>query len=389
MKLLTVHPGASYATADLYNGIVPQLASLGVETFEYDLESRFADSRLWLDIVWRRMGKPTPKYTSRDIIYGASKDVVERVLRWEVDGVLIFTGMFLDPDFIHLLWRAKIRTAIILTESPYDDIWQEPLLPFIDVAWTNERTSVERLRKANPRVHYLPHAYRPELHRPQANEPPEVQEFARSHDVLFVGSMFAERADLLRQVDWTGIDFGLYGDWRGLGPRSKLRQHLAGGIVYNELTAALYRRCKIGLNLYRQSIGWGRHAPRVSDAESMNPRSIELAACGTFQISHYRDEIAETFGDAVATFQSADELGHLIRYYLQHPEEREDKARRAMEAIRGHTFAERAATILRDLASAGWPTSQSEIVRWPSTTGAKGACTLPPRPQRPQFLSPA
>lgn len=369
MRLLVVHPGAGYSTADIYNGLVPALESAGVEVKPYDLESRLIVAKHELRWYSKASGKA---HNDADVVYGASRDVIERALRWNVDGVLVVSGMFLHPDLLILLRRAGLRTAILLTESPYDDGHQMRITPLADVVWTNERSSVERLASVNPRTTYLPPAFDPQSHFPPSGM---VTGLPDGHDVLFIGSYFEERQKLLESVDWSGIDLGLYGQWRPLGSRSKLRQHLRGGTTDNTVAAALYRRAKIGLNLYRESVGWGRGADRVTQAESLNPRALELAACGTFQISNYRPEVAEVFGDAVPTFKTAEELGQLVRYFLQHPDERADKARRAMEAVRGHTFAAMAATILTDLDRAGWPVHSKESESWLSITAAREECT--------------
>jgi spore maturation protein CgeB len=80
----------------------------------------------------------------------------------------------------------------------------------------------------------------------------------------------------------------------------------------------------------------------------MNPRAYELAACGVFQISDYRAEIPEVFGDAVPTFAPG-ELENILRAYLNDSPARRYAARQARQRILPHTFAARAAQVLADL----------------------------------------
>lgn len=339
---------------------------MGVEIYEYNLEENLETSTHYLHSEWVRRGKPEKKYTQADVVYIASYRALERALRSQVDGVLIFSAMFFHPDLFVLMRRAHIRTAALLSESPYDDDMQARDLPYIDVAWTNERSSVRTLRQANPNVNYMPHAYNPDLHYPvggdaHSPEPERDMKWGEesdvpSHDVVFVGSMFAERVDLLSQVDWTGIDLGLYGEWSGLPSRHKLRKYVKRGVVNNWYAAALYRKAKIGLNLYRESMGWGKDAPRLptGSAESMNPRTLELAACGCFQLSQWRSEIAETFGTSVPTFENVTEMERLIHYYLLAAGERKLRAHKALQAVQPHTFAARAQSIVNDLERAEW-----------------------------------
>ncbi len=231
-----------------------------------------------------------------------------------------------------------------MSESPYDDDAQLRVAPFADICFTGERVSVPVLARANPNTHYLPHAAAPWHF--AAWEDHDVP----AHDVVFVGTMFQERIEALLAVNWDGIDLGLYGGFELLGSRSRLRQYIRGGVVSNLKTAALYRRAKVGLNLYRTSIGFGRDAPRVKHAESLNPRAYELAACGTFQLSDDRAEVHEVFGTAVPTFTTPKELEILIRQFLPRERERRAMADLARRAVEPHTYAARAAAVIETLA---------------------------------------
>jgi hypothetical protein len=94
--------------------------------------------------------------------------------------------MFLHPDILVLLRRAHIPVAVVLTESPYDDAMQQSrVAPFVELLWTNERTSVDVLRQINLNTHYLPHAYDSSVHHADTSRDPSD---VPSHDVVFVGS---------------------------------------------------------------------------------------------------------------------------------------------------------------------------------------------------------
>jgi spore maturation protein CgeB len=356
--LLGVHPGASYATHDVYAGLVHALREQGFTIHDYNLDARIERAGSWLRHCWRRAGRPDPKPTTADILYRAGVEALERALRFDVDGVLVVSAMYLHPDLLILMRRAGLRTAVVFTESPYDDLMQSRVAQLADVCWTNERSSVPVLRVANPQTYYLPSAYDPARHRPDADADVEVPE----NDVVFIGSCFDERIQLLSAVDWSGIDLGIYGSWESLPSRSRLRRYLRGNVVSNDVSAMLYRRARIGLNLYRRSVGFGRGAPQIAHAESLNPRAYELAACGVFQLSDYRAEVAEQFGDLVPTFDGASQLGELVRFYLDRPSDRAEKAAAARQAVASHTFAARAAQLAAQLQT-----------RWSAPPIARGA----------------
>lgn len=367
MKLLLVGAGTATSTYDVEQGYADAFAQLGADVRFYGLSQRLDAARDWLLKLWRRRGSlPKDRPGWPDAIYRGSIEALEMALRFDVDWVVIVSGMYFHPDVVDFLRRARVRTAVLLTESPYEDAKQARLASLADLCWTNERTSVERLRLANPRVRYLAHAYDPNRH--TLFEPP--LETVPSHDVIFVGSGFAERIQTLEQIDWTGIDLGLYGYWSLLGSRSKLRQYVRGGPVPNDRTVALYRRARVGLNLFRTSVAYGRHAPRVAHAESANPRTFELAACGVFQVSDIRPEIGDLFDSSIPQATSPREMESLVRRALADPEWRQACADRARQLVAPHTFAARAAQALADLAEAA---QVQESVGWQSNTRARTA----------------
>ena len=59
--------------------------------------------------------------------------------------------------------------------------------------------------------------------------------------------------------------------------------------------------------------------------------------------------VAETFGDAVPTFEQASDLERLIRTYLADEGARTALAARLPALVAGHTFAARAEQIMRDI----------------------------------------
>lgn len=345
MKILVVHPGADWSTADVHDGLVGALKRQGHEIIHYALNGRIAFSYGFLQYCWRKNGRRQERPTRADGVYMAGSQVIERALRFKVDWVLIISAMYLAPDWLVLLRRAGLKTAVVFTESPYDDAQLVRLAPYIDVCFTNERTSVPVLRQANQRTYYLPHAYDPAKHHPKAVD----GEDAPAHDVVFVGTGFEERVQLLNAVNWDGIDLGLYGNWQMLGSRARLRRYVRGSCTDNDKTAELYRRARIGLNLHRTTMEWGRNSHHITTAESLNPRAYELAACGVFTISDYRPEVAEVFGSLVPTFMNPTELEFLIRGYLDNNTYRREIARALPEAVRHCTFDERAAQIVAEL----------------------------------------
>lgn len=395
MRILLVQPGASFSTDDVYRGYRDALLRRGHEVIDYMLDEHIKcefDRQKGVLMYGRRKGQrmlkaalnvgdeaaaaaaaeylknlPPPKPHIDHVVEEASKQVVLAALSILPHWVVVVSGMFLHPNAFIMLSRCGARVALMLTESPYDDEKQRFIAPYADVVFTNEKSSVDYLRKTggsdfgpiqrfgNPNTHYLPHAIDLANHK---SGPQPGDEEIPAHDVVFVGSGFTERTEMLSQVNWTGIDFGLYGKWPYLGSRHPLRQYLCRPpgadptlkltasdlIVPNNTAAALYRRAKIGLNLHRSTIGMGKFAPRIQEAWSLNPRARELAAAGCFTISDYRPEAEEVFqGIDYPTFRTPEELEQLIRRYLADDSARERLAAQLPEAVLADTFDARVA----------------------------------------------
>lgn len=351
LKILLVHPGASWSTADVEAGLRFGLEEHGVHVIPYRLDTRIAHTSRFMHMVSRlnrRKQKDAKIPNFADCLYQASAGVIERALRYQVNVVFLVSAMYFHPDILVLLKRAGLRVVILFTESPYDLENELLMAQLADGCWTMERSCVSEFQRAQPNSGYLPHAWHPKRHRPEAQE---GDADVPSHDVVFVGSSFRERLAWFRSIDWTGIDLGLYGLW-DLADDEPLKTHLKiADAISNDFTAALYRRAKIGLNLYRKSQGFGEKAPFILHAESMNPRGYELAACGAFHLSDYRAEVVERFNGHVPTFRTSDEAVVLIRQWLNDNDGRKRIAADLPVLVEGSSWTDRAATVLSDLKS--------------------------------------
>ena len=355
MKLLAVHPGASYATGDVFVGYHRALLGQGHDLVVYALDARIDLANEFYHWAYRKQGLG-PHPPSALVLQHACGHIVPQALYHQVDGVIVWSAMRLHPDTLVLLKRAGIPTAVILSESPYDDREQARVLarrergePVVDIAFTNERASLPYLRQYHPNVQYLAHAYDPHTSRPTV-----MPGMAPRHDVLFIGTMFEERAALLGSVDWEaeGIDLGIYGMAKNLGSRHRLRKFVRGGIVDNHIAQSYYRTAKIVLNPYRTSRGFGKGVEHIEHAESLNPRALELAACGAFSLSEHRAEVAEVFGPLVPTYTGPADFLTNVRYFLDHEGERDALRKQLPGAVKGHTYAARAAELMAHIEAA-------------------------------------
>ena len=379
LRILVVQPGARTSTADVYNGLVRALERAGVTCIKYDLGARITMAGGALSVVYRvarraahKRGDPAPpKPTAADEQMQAHSDLLLRAYAYDCDWILFVSAMYTAPYIFRQLRKTNLKIACVFTESPYNDTPQAEIAAQCDLAFVNDRDSVEPIRVAQPNTHYLAPAYDRDIHTfmpeqtadadasadASADAPADAGVVcAPSHDVVFVGTGFYERIEMLSAVDWDALncDFGLYGVWDHLPGDSPLRAHLVAGEIDNRYTAALYQRARIGINLFRQSERLTIDSPRSYYGASCSPRSMELAACGLFHLSEDRPEVREIFGDLVPRFNTPRELQQALAYWLDpaRTRERDRICGLLPQAVIGHTWDDRARVLLEHMAPA-------------------------------------
>lgn len=337
MRLLVVEPGHAFSTKDVYDGLVAGLRANGATIFEYPL----LDTLETMDLMVGAAKQLNISEHYPDPFQLASMGIPGYAMAKQVDAVVFVHGLNVPASVPATLRRGGYLTALLCTESPYQTVREANLAQFYDVVFTNERTARE-LFTLNParNVHYLAHAFNPHIHTPDGDAAPPC-------DVFFCGTRFPERAALLDDINWTGINFVE----RTLDySKDKPAAELLAKIMPNEQTAAYYRSARISLCHHRTTME-PKSGQHIAHAESLNPRCYEVPACGGFLISDARAELADVFGDAVPTYTGSEDLSLLIRYYLAHDAERDTLRARQHAAVQRHSWTSRARDMLGILAS--------------------------------------
>ena len=104
-------------------------------------------------------------------------------------------------------------------------------------------------------------------------------------------------------------------------------------------------------SLYRGGVVADGRVIVLPPGESLNPRAYELAACGVFHLSEHRLEVPAIFGDLVPMFTRPVEAERLIRFWLEQDADRTRIAAALPAFVSGHSWTERAATVVADLNS--------------------------------------
>jgi spore maturation protein CgeB len=334
MKIAVIHPGASWSTADVYTGLISGLRSipnLDIHGMEINSILNWFETMIDLGV---NAGMLSDAAYRNDVLNRqrmASAHITQAILDLWPDVVISVSGHNYHLRDVDILRRVGIKTAVILTESPYFGELEGMMAQHYDIAFTNERCSAKRLNAT-----YLPHAYNPAVH--TVDGP-----LGFATDAVFVGSMFDERRERFNGVDWTGINFL----WRGHD-----MTETPSDVTPNAEAAAYYRATNVAINHHRTttSHGSGQHI-RPEEAASLGPRAYEIAACGAFQLmDDSRAEAKEIFGESLVTYRAGDsaDLERQLRKWLR-ASEREEWAMAQHEAVLPHSWDVRAKQVLERL----------------------------------------
>lgn len=111
-----------------------------------------------------------------------------------------------------------------------------------------------------------------------------------------------------------------------------------GTINYHEQLPALYNATEVNINVTRPQL-----------LSTVNQRVYDISATRSFFLSDYRPALSEIcpFDPQVICYQSFAQLGKKIRYFLDHPAERNDIAKELYKAVvKKHSYVDRMAKVL-------------------------------------------
>lgn len=344
MRVMLVRPGPSFSVQDVAFGWRDGLRELGVTVADVNFDDRldfYASAHIDKSAG---DGEFVKCFETHDAIHMANMSLLTVAYQFWPDVVLIVSGHFIRAETLELM-RARHHVVFLATESPYEDDRQLDACQYVDTMLLNDPVNLERFTAVHPDTHYVPHAYRPDVHYPG-----EAISYLKS-DFAFVGTGFPSRIAFFESVDLDGLDVVLGGAWVSLtddSPLAPLIAHRRDWCMDNRETADVYRSTRSSLNLYRREHTNDAHA----DGVAMGPREVELAACGTFFLRDPRPESDQVLS-MLPTFAEPGEVRPLLDYWLAHDREREHVTSRARDAITGRTFRNNAAWLLQHITTKG------------------------------------
>lgn len=292
------------------------------------------------DAVLYALQKLTVQVTVTDV----RQDLIELATAQCPDLMLVLDGLDLPLEQLSVLRSRGIKTAIWLTDDPYYTDFTMKIVTHYDYVFTLERNCVEIYRGLGcTEVHYLPFAAHREHYRPTTGRSPVCR------DISFIGSAYWNRIEFFRNImpELMSYNTVINGIWWDRLPEAPLygERIEIGKWMSPQETATTYSGSKIVINLHRSHVDEdANNNALVIPAASPNPRTFEIAASGTLQLSDARDDMGSFYkiGEEIDTFSSPLELMEKVHYYLTHEEERREMALRAFErTLKDHTYTKR------------------------------------------------
>jgi hypothetical protein len=246
---------------------------------------------------------------------------------------LVFVYSYVDnllPELFIDLRRRRLWTAIMGLDDwcrfhERDEYGrpagQEAILPYVDLLWSSWRGAAILAQAQGSAGWYAGEGVDPAVHRPL--------DLSRDIDVLFLGTRYSGRAELVDAVRRAGIPVQAFGTgW-------------PAAFVSFEESVRLINRAHVVL-------GYGGKG-LMRAVHGLKGRDFEVPACGAAYLTSYNAELAEHFriGEEILAFSSPSECVELLHDVLPRPE-RLEALRLAGRArvLRDHTWEGRVRRLL-------------------------------------------
>ncbi len=226
-------------------------------------------------------------YLQNSFLNVVSQSVLAKVETFEPDMVLAMAQAPLNHQALKRLRRDGVTTAMWFVEDFRLFTYWKSFAPFYDIfAVIQKEPFLSELAEiGQPNGLYLPLAADQNFHKPLDLTSIEKRKFGS--DISFMGAGYANRRVAFREL--VTHDFKIWGtEWDDDHVLERLVQ-MKGARVSPEECVKIFNATKINLNLHSSV----QAKELVTFGDFINPRTFELAACGSFQLVDKRTLLME------------------------------------------------------------------------------------------------
>jgi glycosyltransferase involved in cell wall biosynthesis len=254
-------------------------------------------------------------------------DLLEAVKREKPDVVWFDRPIQFTPDTVRRIKASGAQTVCYNQENPFgprnDGCWYQfnRMYRMLDLHCLIRDADVPRYKEWGLNTIRTQHSYDPAQHFP----PPEGWSDAdRIYEVSYIGSLREDRPQFLRALFETHkLPLSIFsGGWEKVLTNDECRRYMRGGVLRDAEYRETIWKSKINLAFVTHK-----------NEEDVAHKAFEIAACGSFLLALRTPGHEKYFeeGKEAEFFSSPEECAEKIRYYLDHPAEREEIAKRGCE----------------------------------------------------------
>ncbi|MED3125843.1 glycosyltransferase [Bacillus wiedmannii] len=275
---------------------------------------------------------------------------IETALKMKPDFILVLGG--LNEGIISVMpviKSAGFTTGLWLTDDPYYTDVTQNLVPYYDYIFTQDLNCIKFYRALGcNNVFHLPLAANQDVFKPSQKED------TYKYDLSFIGTAFENRltfvdsiSEYLAEKNIKIVGFG----WENLKNYERLKDKIQLlPLAKYEDALQFYVSTKININLHRSPNDKELNCNAANiQAYSVNNRTFEINAVGSFQLTDIRPDVAKHYipGVEIETFNSAREFIQKAEYYLEHVQERKQIAKNGLDkTLKNHTYDRRIVQLL-------------------------------------------
>jgi len=318
----------SYALPDNFTeNVAHALRQMGHEVLTAPVPSRVIDHRV-MHVMQLGYEKFMPNRLPPQ-----EKWLLKTYRTFRPDLVIALTHSISEQTLLELQ-RSGVRTVAWWGDTPANMRKQGLLSYGWDHIFIKDRYAVFKMKTLGLPAHFLPEAMNPDWHRPCAT--------TIGKDIVFAGNAYDYRHFLIRQMLKAGIGhIRLYGNRPPRWSDPAVNECFVGKFIVKEEKSRVFGEALACIN-----------STAMSEGNSINCRTFEIAGAGGLQIMEYRQAIEDCFEPEkeILTFSSIEELADKIRFYganeASNRTVREAASRRAHAE---HTYRHRLETIIQTL----------------------------------------
>ncbi|MGM7429389.1 glycosyltransferase [Bacillus pacificus] len=289
------------------------------------------------------------KVNSNTIMVNPEK-AIKTALKVKPDFIFVLSGLSEEfSSIMPVLKNAGFTTGLWLTDDPYYTDVTQHLVPYYDYIFTQDLNCIKFYRGLGCKnVFHLPLAANQDVFKPSQKED------TYKYDLSFIGTAFENRltfvdsiSEYLAEKNIKIVGFG----WEKLKNYERLKDKIQLlPLAKYEDALQFYVSTKININLHRSPSDQELNCNAANiQAYSVNNRTFEINAVGSFQLTDIRPDVAKHYipGVEIETFNSAREFIQKAEYYLEHVQERKQIAKNGLDkTLKHHTYDKRIVQLL-------------------------------------------